>query len=343
MNSFYIGTKIGDSGICKYTNDFFELVLKQKNYTFLDSSGDFNHIVSLLSFNDNIHLEIGLFQKKEIKILLHLLKLNYKNITITLHDPPLFKFPFYEFKNHFLNKVSKFFDLYLNSFNAINPYLNNLKYVYVLSQKGVNIVKNKYNLKNVYYLPHIIDIDKIEYSKTTNNNFIYLGFIGKNKGIEYSLQLHQNILQTHPNVKFYVVGKAMGNEVSYFNKLKTKYHKNIEYLGYLSENELDRVFDNATFAPLFFNSYKFYYPFSGSILFALKKGKIVLSNSTNTTLELIENGKNGFIFTGNLAVDTQNLLQIFEDATKLENIKKEIPVFLNNKFSATEVNQYFKN
>ncbi len=343
MKNFYIGSKTGDSGICKYTYDFFELFLKQKDYRFLDTHNDFNNIISKLSINDKIHLEIGLFQKKEIKILLYLLKLQYKNITITLHDPPLFKFPFYEFKNSFLNKISKFFDLYFNSFNAINPYLKNIKYIYVLSQKGVNIVKNKYNLKNVLYLPHIVDVEKIEYSNTPNNNFIYLGFIGKNKGIEYALQLHQNILLCHPNTKFYVVGKAMGNEVLYFNYLKNKYHKNIEYLGYLSENELNKIFDNATFAPLFFNSYKFYYPFSGSILYALKKGKIVLSNPTNTTLELIENGNNGFIFTGNLAVDTQNLLQIFEDTNKLEKIKNEIPVFLKNKFSATEVNQYFKN
>lgn len=340
MKNFYISTKNGTSGICKYANDFYELILKEKNYIFLDCLEN-KDIISQVSIQDNIHIEIGIFQKNEIEILLFLLRSGYENITITLHDPPLIKYPFYSFQNRFLNKVSKFFDLHFNSGGVLNNYLKNIKMIYVLSEIGVKIVKQKYRLNNVKFLPHILNTNEIEESQNLNNNFIYLGFIGKNKGLEYSLQLHQNILLTHPNIQYFVVGKAMGKEVDYYNYLKNKYHKNVEYHGYLSENQLSKVFENATFAPLFFKSYKFYYPFSGSILYALKKGKIVLTNDINTTSELIENGKNGFIFTGDLHGDTKTILKILKDKTLQKSIKDQIPLFLKNRFSAEIVNQHF--
>lgn len=343
MKHFYISTQLGTSGICKYANDFYNLVLKDKNYIFIDSNTDFDTIISQLSVNDKIHLEIGIFQKKEIQILLYLLQSNYKNITITLHDPPLIKFPFYAFKNQFLNKIAKFYDIYFNSGNAINKYLKKIKTIYVLSHKGVAIVQQKYKLQNVQYLPHIIDTNNIETSTSNNQNFVYLGFIGKNKGIEYSLKLHQNMLATHPHIKYYVVGTAMGTELAYFNYLKKTYQQNVYYLGYVSNDKLAAIFADATFAPLFFNSYKFYYPFSGSILYSLTKGKIVITNNTNTTGELIQNGKNGFIFTQNLAHDTQTLLKIFKNPNLLHNIKAEIPRFLNTHYSITAVNNYFIN
>lgn len=341
MRNFYISTKNGTTGICKYSNDFYNLILKEKNYIFLDSGIELDHIISALSVNDNIHIEIGIFQKNEIEILLVLLKSGYKNVTITLHDPPLVKFPFYEFRNPFLNKVSKFFDLHFNSGGAVKAYLKNIKVIYVLSEKGVEVVREKYRLNNVKFLPHIINTSEIEPNQNIINNFIYLGFIGKNKGLEYSLQLHQNILLTHPNIKYFVVGKALGKEVDYYNYLKNKYHKNVEYYGYLPENQLNKIFENAIFAPLFFKNYKFYYPFSGSILYALKKGKIVLTNDINTTSELIENGKNGFIFTGDLHKDTKTLLKILKDKILQKKIIDEIPHFLEKRFSAEIVNQYF--
>ena len=61
MKNFYISTKTGTSGICKYANDFYELILKEKNYIFLDSLEN-NNIISQVSIQDNIHIEIGIFQ-----------------------------------------------------------------------------------------------------------------------------------------------------------------------------------------------------------------------------------------------------------------------------------------
>ncbi|MBC7866484.1 MAG: glycosyltransferase [Gloeobacteraceae cyanobacterium ES-bin-316] len=271
------------------------------------------------------------------------MKAQYSNITITLHDPPLVKYPFYEFENSFLTKVSKFYDKYFNSGGAVNKYLKKIKLIYVLSDKGIEALKKRYNITNVQFLPHILDVNEIEKSTNPTNNFIYLGFIGKNKGIEYSLQLHQNILKTYPDVKYYVAGTALGHQIHYYNYLKNKYVKNVEYLGYVTDEELTETFKKATFAPILFNSYKFYQPFSGSILYSLKKGKIVLTNNVNATSELIEHGKNGLVLSGNLEKDTDVLAKIFKDKPLQENIKEEISKRLVDTFSKENVNNYFKN
>src|SRR5258705_13906309 len=98
MRRFYISSKSGISGISKYSRDFYELVLKERGYIFMDSAESITTILSTISSRDHIHIEIGIFQKKEIEILFTMLKANYKNVAITLHDAPLIKYPFYEFK-----------------------------------------------------------------------------------------------------------------------------------------------------------------------------------------------------------------------------------------------------
>src|SRR5688572_6928397 len=118
MRHFYLSSKNGISGICKYSRDFYELVLKDKGYTFVDSVNSISSILSTIASRDHVHIELGIFQKKEIEVLFLMLKANYRNISITLHDAPLLKYPFREFKNPVLNNLSKFYDLYASNFNT---------------------------------------------------------------------------------------------------------------------------------------------------------------------------------------------------------------------------------
>lgn len=127
MSNFYISSMTGLSGICKYSKDFYELVLKTKGYQFIDSGEDITTIMSAVSSRDFVHIEIGIFQKKEIEILLLMLKANYKNVSVTLHDAPLVKYPFHEFKDPLLNGFSKLYDRYINNFSAAIPLVKKIK------------------------------------------------------------------------------------------------------------------------------------------------------------------------------------------------------------------------
>ena len=95
MKYFYISSTDGNSGILKYSRDFYELILKERNYIFIDSKQSISTILSLVSSKDHVHLELDLFRKKEIEILFLMLKANYKHVSVTLHDAPLIKYPFY--------------------------------------------------------------------------------------------------------------------------------------------------------------------------------------------------------------------------------------------------------
>ena len=253
------------------------------------------------------------------------------------------KYPFRQFDNPFLNRLSKFYDKYIDRFKVVLPYLKKLKAIYVLSHKGVEVIKKKYRIDHVFFLPHIVDTSEVQKGEIKNNNFIYFGFIGRNKGIEYSLQLHQRLQIQRPDINFYVVGKALGKERAFYKSLKAKYSKNVHYLGYVPENELNEVFGNATFAIHMFSNYRFFWPLSGSILYSLKKGKIVLTNKVNTIPEIIDDKKNGFYLSGNLKRDSKILNDFIENRDLLETVNKEAYSQLIENYSAAAVIKNFNN
>jgi glycosyltransferase involved in cell wall biosynthesis len=343
MKYFYISSKTGISGICKYSNDFYELVLKERGYIFIDSKEDITDIFTRVSSRDHVHIEIGIFQKKEIEILFLMLKANYRNISITLHDAPLLKYPLKEFGNNFFNKISKFYDRFIANFKNSLPYIRKIKTIYVLSQKGVQETKKIYNIDNVYFLPHVINPKEIVKAEPANKNFLYFGFIGQNKGIEYALRLHAAILNTHPEVQFYVIGTAIGSQKKYYNYLKEKYKKNVQFTGYVPEQELNEIYAKASFALILFKDYKFIYPVSGSILYSLKKGKIVLTDRVNAIPEIITNRENGFYLSGNLKKDILLMEDIYHDTLLPAFIQQNIHSYLSEKHIPEKVKPFFLN
>jgi glycosyltransferase involved in cell wall biosynthesis len=339
---YYISSIYGMSGISKYSRDFYQLVLKDKGYIYMDSRENLTTILSAISSKDHVHIELGIFQKKEIEILFTMLRANYKNVAVTLHDAPLIKYPYYEFKNSFLNKVSKAFDILGNSFGAVLPYVKKIKSIYVLSKRGLEAVKRRYKVDNVFYLPHVVDFPEMRKRVEGNNNFIYFGFIGRNKGIEYALQLHQQVIHSRPDIHFYIVGKPLGKESHYYDTLREKYTKNVHYLGYVPDEALQDIFDQATFALQLFRNYRFFWPFSGSILYSLKKGKILLTNNVNTVPEIIENGKNGFFLSGKIREDLKMVNNIINDKALLDTMQQEAYNYLLTHHSAEAVKEKFK-
>lgn len=342
MKKFYISSFTGLSGICKYSQDFYHLILQNKGYEFIDSGNTLTDVMTAISSRDKVHIEIGIFQNKEIEILFSMLNSGYRNVSVTLHDAPLLKYPFHSFDNIFLNKLSKFYDQKISRFKQAGSFLSRIQSIYVLSKKGMHALRQMYHLDNVFFLPHVIHPDEIDIGTVENNNLIYFGFIGRNKKIEYCLKLHQQLLEEKPEIEFNIVGEAIGKETQYYNYLQNKYSRNVNYLGYLPDKELKNVFNNSTFAMLMFNDYKFFWPFSGSILYSLKKGKIVLTNDINTTNEIIQDHANGYLLSGHLQKDKHLLLHLMNKKEDLTGIVEQARAYLNNNHSVSKVIESFK-
>jgi glycosyltransferase involved in cell wall biosynthesis len=341
-NYYYISHLQGNSGICKYSRDFYQLILKDKGYIFMDSAQDIIHILSTISSRDHVHIELGIFQQKEQEILFTMLRANYRNVSVTLHDPPLLKYPMNPFRHAFLHNVSKFYDVYINRFRWKKPFLQKIKAVYVLSRRGREVLEKKYGLGNVHYLPHVIDPAQMVRSRTADNNFIFFGFVGRNKGIGYSLKLHRHLMERFPDSHFYVVGKAMGREQRYYEALRRRYQHQVHYLGYIADEDLQQVFRQAAFALLLFSEYRFFHPFSGSLLQSMKMGKIVLTNRVNSVEEIIEEGKNGFFLSGNLKKDAALIGDLIGKRSLQDSMRKEIYQYLLDHHSPEKVAQYLK-
>ena len=344
MAKYYISSMDGLSGICKYSRDFFELVLKPKGFQFVDSALPVTEILSRVSSRDQVHIELGIFQKQEIEVAKLMIKANYRHVSVTLHDPPLIWYPFRSFKNPLLNTLSKLADIIGPARTSAISFAHKLEAIYVLSRKGLTAVKNRYGIKHAYYLPHIIDIADLDTSEkqTQENNLLYFGFIGKNKGVEYSLKLHRHILKTYPDVKLLVVGKAIGKELDYYENLRHEYSTNVEYLGYIPDKDLKEVFDRATFSVIPFRSYRFYWPVSGSVLYSLKKGQVTLSNNVNAVSEIIRDGQNGLMLTGRLEKDARTMVKLFSDKVRTGEIRAKAVSYLRENHNAAEVSKNYK-
>jgi len=339
---YYISHLQGSSGICQYSRDFYQLVLKDSGYIFMDSAFDIIHVLSTISSRDHVHIELGIFQEKEQEILFTMLRANYKNVSVTLHDPPLLKYPFHSFRNPFLNNVSKFYDVYVNRLRWGRSYLRKIKNIYVLSRRSRQVMMDKYRLDNVHYLPHVVDPAEVVRGEglASGKNFIFFGFVGRNKGIGYAMRLHQQLLSRHPDSQFYIVGKAMGREQQFYDALRRRYTRNVHYLGYVEESALQEIFRQASFGMLLFGDYRFFYPFSGSLLYSMKMGKIVLTNKVNTVTEVIEEGKNGFFLSGNIKRDLALIEDLFQHDQ--EPMREHIYQYLLQNHAPGEVIQHLK-
>lgn len=339
---YYISHFQGSSGICKYARDFYQLVLKDMGYIFMDSAEDIIHILSTISSRDYVHIELGIFQEKEQEILFTMLRANYKNVSVTLHDPPLLKYPLYAFRNPFLHNISKFYDVYINRLRWEKPFLKKIRAIYVLSRKGQLALESKYGIDNVYYLPHVVDPAEVAKGETGNNHFIFFGFIGRNKGIGYSLRLHRQLLERHPDSHFYIAGKAMGKEQRYYESLRRKYQHQVHYLGYVEEEDLQDIFRRAGFVLALFSDYRYFYPFSGSLLYSMKMGKIVLARRVNAVEEVIEDGRTGFFLSGNLKKDAAFIGELLFKIPLQGSMQEETYQYLLEHHSPAKVIQHLK-
>lgn len=305
---FHIASFSKRSGISKYASDFYKLILQSRGYERLDVEMNEFLDSKLIGVDDVAHVEIGINQVAEIKLLYELLERGHRKIDVTLHDPPFVRWPYFRFDNRFANSVSKFVQLYLRNFSIGEADLRLVRRFFVLTRKGCESVRARYGLSNVHYLPFALDMGEVRDPGPVIQNILFFGFIAKNKGLDYALKLHEGILPAFPHCNFYVIGDAIDAQGSrYLDELKHRYIRNVEYLGFVEDEKLMSYFDNGSFAVLPFAAYKSIVPANASIIGAMKMGKVVFTRNVNAASEFIVDGKTGFFLSGDLETDKGKL------------------------------------
>jgi glycosyltransferase involved in cell wall biosynthesis len=313
VKKFHICNTASISGIARYAEDFFQVVLQKHGFIQISTDCVTKEWVETVSKDSFIHIELGNGQFSERDTLVYLIKNGFKNVDVTIHDAPWVTFPFYHTSYQLVNQISKAFDWYCNCAGATGRLLSRCRRVYVLSQKGKALLEKRHNLTNVCYIPHVIDPHKIWHEPLSRDSrdILFLGFIGVNKGLEYALKLHSEIRKLDPCVRLSVIGQAFNSKAQCsFDRLKAKYSEGVEYPGFVPEAKLDELFSNVGHVFLPFLPYKYWCPCSGSVLGALRRGRIVWTNPVNAIPEIIMNRVNGRFFSGDVTSDAEEFISV---------------------------------
>lgn len=321
MRAFHICNINSQSGIAKYASDFHDMVLGPLGYELISPCNVLSDWIAQQPADTRWHIQLGAMQFEERKAFTRLYYAGAKQVDATLHDPPFLTFPYFPFSSSFLTKLSRGFDWYLGSFGFQQRALRRLNKVFVLTEKG-RFATERMRGNDVYRIPHIVHPNSIWQTATSlNNDILYFGFIGQSKGIDYALMLHERILRLMPEVNMHVVGKTTSNtQHAFLQSLKKRFHRKVTYHGFIAEDSLDELFSRVRHVFLPFQPYKHFYPASGSVINGLKRGRIVWSTPVNSVPELIINGKNGLLLTGNLEADADMFFKLSCDQAKQDQI-----------------------
>jgi len=162
-----------------------------------------------------------------------------------------------------------------------------------LSPQWRSFYEMNFNVKNTIILENIVERPKIDtpFTQKTSVSFLFLGFIGKNKGI-YDLidVIYQNKLKLAGKAKFYIGGNG---EVERIIDLIEKYRlqETVEFIGWVDGTKKNRVLSSSDVYLL--PSYKEGLPVS--ILEAMSYSKPIISTNVGGIPEIVHDGRNGYL------------------------------------------------
>lgn len=341
MNSLHIASFDGTSGISRYAKDFFDLVLQPRGFDARLPS-DFDSPGSIPP-STRIHLEIGVNETETTALLYRLLSRHFNNLSITLHDPPFISWPYFKFRNRMLANLSKAALLYLRNFGFGEKDIERISKVFILSHQGLKATQIRYPKANALHLPFLAPSCSNPLSASSfKPNLLFFGFIAKNKGVEYALQLHRKLLNRHPEVEIFVVGRPIDNTAeTYLQLLKSEYSQNVHYLGYVPNSEIERVFSSASIAVMPFESYRSIVPASASIMDAMRRGHIVCATPVNAVGEFIRHGETGFFLSHDTCRDADLLSELINSPDRAALISQNAIQHLMDNHCAAAVGRAF--
>lgn len=325
MKLIYIAPDFGArSGVSAYARNFFSHVLQPEGFEHLqvESLEQFEEWRTAQSGSCRYHLEIAVGTHLERAILGHLLETD-AIVDITLHDPPYIAFPYYRAQNRWLNQLSKLVQVLLPQHIFGLAQARRIRRIFTLSEKGRTLTARAYPGATVLTLPHI-SVRQPMPIPAEQLSLIYTGFIGKKKGLDYALQLHQALRGEFPDIVFKVVGAPVDPVTKrYFAELQANYRDHVEYLGYVDDQRFITLLSSGHVVMLPTLDYGTTCPVSGNIINALTLGSVVVSTRANANAELIEDGCNGRFLKADLALDVAMIAELLRDSALRQRMIEE--------------------
>ena len=116
----------------------------------------------------------------------------------------------------------------------------------------VDVLRNKYGARNVYLAPHgsFEEPDPVEREPNATPSLLAFGKWGTYKKVEVLLDAHAILRSQGLDVEVVVAGTDSHNAVGYLEGVKEKYRdlQGVSFTGYVSEEDVPRVFGSANVA-----------------------------------------------------------------------------------------------
>lgn len=234
--------------------------------------------------------------------------------------------------------ASNFYDFFLTDAYIKQKYI---KFIFSICDKIISLCNDwklkldqKYRLKNIITISNPIDIKNINFNvkeKRSINQLrvLFIGFLIENKGIRDILSVAIKLKENNiTNIKIQIGGKGNLAEFLVTQIETNNLHQQIEYIGWLNEDNKEKYFLNSDI--FFLPSYNEGMPIS--ILEAMTFRLPIISTRIAGIPKQVIDGYNGYLFTPG---DIDGYHKIF---LKLLNNPQHLNKLGQNSF--THVNQF---
>ena len=176
--------------------------------------------------------------------------------------------------------------------------ISKLSSAIIVHGKTFEKILETYRIKKVYHIPH--GIEKIDNANNKLNKLIKIkknqkiilsfGGISPRKGLEYLIHAFSELLKEKNKVILVIAGGESSSYKGYTNRLihivkKYNIENNVVFTGYLSESQVNDVFNQADIVVL---SYPVSRAASGPLSLAMAHGKPIIATATGYFSEILE-------------------------------------------------------
>lgn len=135
--------------------------------------------------------------------------------------------------------------------NVVTRFILKADWVAVTIPKYVEILESKYGAKNVLLAPHGSFEEPTNSEPSTmpggRPTVMTFGKFGTYKTVDLLVEAHAELLKNHPDMRLVIAGTDSPNAAGYLKGVREKYSHvpNVEYTGYVSEEDVPRIFGEA--------------------------------------------------------------------------------------------------
>ncbi|MCX7725882.1 MAG: glycosyltransferase [Chitinispirillaceae bacterium] len=202
----------------------------------------------------------------------------------------------------------------------IRWFYNNISTVKVPTREYINILKERGYTRPLEIFERGIDIErftslqrKVKIPRRKKYNFFYVGRVSKDKGLDFLIDIHNDLYKEFKNFNLIIVGDGPFLKEM---KEKTKHFDNIIYTGEVKHSEIPSLLKNADL---------FLFPsatdtFGMAVLEALSCGVPCIVSNLGGPKEIIEKTEGGFIAQ---AYNKEDWIKKIKEFLEIKGDKKE--------------------